>query len=86
MYDEYDGCSDFLFEEGTCILQVCPPDDNALKHIKEYIKDHNLTKEDVKIVQSKEFIKLVAITDVTMTLLHEGRAPWDLRGGDLESA
>ena len=72
MYEEYDGCSDYLFEAGTKLLQVCPPDDNALKEIKDFIEEHRLTKDEVKITKNKNGMFLIAKVDVTLTMLHEG--------------
>lgn len=72
---EYDGCSDEFYEKGTRLLLIYPPDDNALAEIKKYISEHNLSSEDVKITKNKHGISLTAKTDLTMTLLHEGRAP-----------
>lgn len=69
---EYDGCSDFLFEAGTELLKICPPDDYALKEIKMFIEKHGLTRDDVKIIKNKYGMNLVSKIDLTLTILHEG--------------
>ncbi len=72
MNQEYDGCSDDLFKAGTVLMQIYPPDDNALKEIKEFIAEHCLTKEEVKIVKNENGLFCIAKVDVTLTLLHKG--------------
>jgi len=71
MYQEYDGCSDFFYESGTDLLSVYPSSPESLAEIRKYIAKHNLTKEDVKSLKSENCYKLVAIADLTLTLLHE---------------
>lgn len=72
MEREYDGCSDDFFEAGTELLKIYPPDDNALKEIKEFIAEYCLTKDEVRIVKNKNGMSLINKVDVTLTMLHKG--------------
>ncbi len=69
---EYDGCSDFLFETDTELLGIYPPDQNALKEIKDFIAQHNLTPAEVKIIKNKYGMSLITKAPVTLTMLHKG--------------
>ena len=71
---EYDGCSDFLFEPGTELISIYPPDDNALKEIKAFIAEYCLTAEEVKIVKNQYGMALITKIDVTLTML----CKWDI--------
>ncbi len=74
MHRERDGYSDNLFEAGTTLLQIYPPDDGALKEIKKFIAKHCLTKEEVKIIKNENGMFCIAKIDVTLTMLHTGGA------------
>ncbi len=71
---EYDGCSDFLFEARAELLNIYPPDEAALKEIKEFIVEYALTTEDVKIVKNQYGMALITKIDVTLTML----CKWDI--------
>jgi len=70
MYQDYGGCSDVLFETGTTLLQIYPPDDSALKEIKGFVAKYCLTKDEVKIIKNKNGMSLITKVDVSLTMLH----------------
>lgn len=50
----YDGCSDYSVPQGTVICSCGPPDDLALQRVKNWIKEKQLTNDDVKLLRNKE--------------------------------
>lgn len=65
---EYDGCSDIFFEAGTELLRIYPAEEEALKEIKQFICDHALTNDQVKIIKNKYGMMLVSKIDLTLTM------------------
>ena len=49
------------------LLAASPADDIALEHAKRYIKLHELTAEDVKLLKGDRTIRVVTKRPITLT-------------------
>lgn len=50
---DYDGCSDYDTPAGTAICSIGADDNLALQAVKNWIKEKELTEEDIRIIRDK---------------------------------
>lgn len=71
---EYDECSDVDYKKNDRLFLVYPASDKSIELVREFIAKHALTQEDVKIIKTKDKVKLVAKRDVVLTFLSDDRS------------